>query len=866
MTASSQRPFVVLKFGGTSVASRERWETIASILEERIESGYRPYAVCSAVSGVSDRLEAMLETTRRDGSPPSLEALRARHLELADELEIEIGREVEGYVDDLERLLEGASLIGEVSPRLRARVMAAGELMSSRLGAAFLESRGFDVRWHDARRHLEAVDQAGANAQRDYLSATCSFEPDDSLQSTCTDSGADLHLTQGFIAGNADGDTVLLGRGGSDTSAACFAAKLEADRLEIWTDVPGMFTANPDDVPSAHLLTQLDYEEAQELATMGAEVLHPRCIDPVREERIPLHIRWMESPDVAGTRISDDVPNVGPQVKAISAKDDLTLVSMETLGMWQEVGFLADAFECFKRNGISIDLVATSETNVTVSLDPKANALDDETIRGLLEDLDPICDAQAIEPCAAVSLVGTRIRSILHELGPALEVFDEQSVHLVSQAASDLNFTFVVDEEQEERLVRKLHALLFDDRGDESFLGPTWRELNDDVSSPEARIPSAWWVDRREALLACADDRSPTYVYDLDRIDRAIDQVCALEGVERRFYAVKANPHPDILERVAEAGLGFECVSPGEVERVRATLPEIEPERILFTPNFAGREEYVFGFEHAGWVTVDNLHPLERWPEVFEGREILVRLDPGRGRGHHEFVRTAGARSKFGVSRDQIGDLKPLVDAAGATVVGLHAHLGSGITSPEAWTEAGLFLAEVAEDFPDVRILNLGGGLGVGERAGQSALDLEALGDKLASFDRTLDDVDVWLEPGRFLVADAGVLLAEVTQIKHKSDLHYVGLETGMNSLIRPALYGAYHEILNLSRLGAPPAIEADVVGPICESGDVLGRERPLPETEEGDILLIAQTGAYGRTMSSRYNLREPAGEVVLGD
>ncbi len=865
MTSSFDRSFVVLKFGGTSVASRERWERVASILERRLETGRLPFVVCSAVSGVSDRLDAILETIQRGGGyADTLESLRERHQTLAEQLDITFGESVERDFEKLERLLEGASLIGDVHPRLRARVMASGELIATRLGARFLRQRGLDVRWHDARIPLSTTDQRGDHPQRDYLSATCGFEPDPDWQASLLDDGADLHLTQGFIAGD-DGDTVLLGRGGSDTSAAYFASKLEAERLEIWTDVPGMFTANPEEVPSAHLLTELDYEEARELATMGAEVLHPQCIDPVHREQIPLHIRWMESPDSTGTRISGDAPNVGPQVKAISAKTDLTLVSMETLGMWQEVGFLSDAFECFKQNGLSIDLVTTSETNVTVSLDPKANPLDDETLHQLLDDLNAICDAEVIQPCAAVSLVGQRIRSILHELGPALEVFDEQHVHLVSQAASDLNFTFVVDEEQEQRLVRKLHTLLFDDRGSESFLGPTWHELND-TSSPERRIPSTWWVERRDELLDLADRRSPLYVYDLGRVERALDEIKRLEGVERRFYALKANPHPDILRTVADAGLGFECVSPGEVERVRSTLPELDPSRILFTPNFAEREEYAFGFEKAGWVTVDNLHPLEHWPEVFEGEEILVRLDPGRGRGHHEFVRTAGARSKFGIAQAQIDELRRFVDEAGATVVGLHAHLGSGITSPDAWTEAGMFLADVAERFPDVRILNLGGGLGVGEHAGQTSLDTDALSDQLAAFDRARPSVETWLEPGRFAVADAGILLAEVTQLKRKGDIHYVGLETGMNSLIRPALYGAYHDILNLTRLGDPIEIEADVVGPICESGDVLGRERPMPEPREGDVLLVAQTGAYGRAMGSRYNLREPADEAVIDD
>jgi diaminopimelate decarboxylase/aspartate kinase len=297
---------------------------------------------------------------------------------------------------------------------------------------------------------------------------------------------------------------------------------------------------------------------------------------------------------------------------------------------------------------------------------------------------------------------------------------------------------------------------------------------------------------------------------------------------------------------------------------VRALFPDLDGARLLFTPNFAPREEYCRGFELGARVTIDNLHPLREWPEVFRDREVFLRLDPGRGRGHHAHVRTAGAQSKFGLAPEQIDDLLPLLAACGARVVGLHAHAGSGIRMPEAWSEAALFLADAAERFPDVRVLDLGGGLGVPERPGQSPLDLAALNELLRRFKDANPRFELWLEPGRFLVARAGVLLARVTQVKRKGEVTYVGLETGMNSLIRPPLYGAYHPIVNLSRLDEPPAWIAHVVGPICETGDILGRSRRLPPTAEGDVLLIANAGAYGRVMSSRYNLREPAGEVLL--
>jgi diaminopimelate decarboxylase/aspartate kinase len=158
----------------------------------------------------------------------------------------------------------------------------------------------------------------------------------------------------------------------------------------------------------------------------------------------------------------------------------------------------------------------------------------------------------------------------------------------------------------------------------------------------------------------------------------------------------------------------------------------------------------------------------------------------------------------------------------------------------------------------------LGGGLGIPERPGQVDLDIVALGAGLETLKTANPKYEFWLEPGRYVVAQAGVLLATVTQTKGKGDVQYVGINTGMNSLIRPALYGAYHEIVNLSRLDEPATQLVNVVGPICETGDRLGSERLLPQSEEGDVLLIANTGAYGYVMSSRYNLREPAEEVLI--
>jgi diaminopimelate decarboxylase/aspartate kinase len=261
---------------------------------------------------------------------------------------------------------------------------------------------------------------------------------------------------------------------------------------------------------------------------------------------------------------------------------------------------------------------------------------------------------------------------------------------------------------------------------------------------------------------------------------------------------------------------------------------------------------------------VDNSYMLANWPQLFAGQDIFARLDTGVGRGHHDHVRTAGTRSKFGVQLSEVRMLAGLAQAAGARIVGLQAHVGSGIFDVTSWEHTARVLAQAARGLEDLRVIDVGGGLGVPEQPDQPPLDLGKLDTLLLAVRAEHPQLELWLEPGRFFVSAAGVLLARVTQLKSKGGVRFVGVATGMNSLIRPALYGAYHEIANLTRAEEAATELVSIVGPICESADVLGHDRLLPLTREGDVLVITNAGAYGHAMSSRYNLREPATELFI--
>ncbi len=862
-------PWIVLKYGGTSVSSAGCWDRIADRVGE-LRGDRRVWIVASAVSQVTNRLQRAVAEALAAETPASLAWIAERHRTLADELALDAPDRVpvEALLSELERLLEGGRLTREAPPRLRARILAFGALAATRLGVAALRRRGVAARWIDARDLLRSAPRRREAESDRYLEAEVPPRREPEPAETAA-AGADVVLTQGFVARTPRGDTCLLGRGGSDTSGALFAALLGAAGLEIWTDVPGMFTADPREIPTARLIRRIGFREAQELAAMGAKVLHPRCLPPVAAFGIPLTIRDTHDPASEGTRI-DAGNGDEPTVMAVVCRDGATLLTLSTLEMWGTPGFLARSFAPFEEHGMSVDLVATSQSAVSVTLDHVPGGIDGDPFAALLEGLRELGEVRVVHPCSVVSIVGRRIRTVLHELGPAMAVFREHRVHMVSQSSEDLNLSFVVGEPDARPLMRELHARLFPAHGvggDDPRFGDTWEAIEARSRGAAPRADGApgrsWWRVRRERLLEIAADGRARYVYDLATVRlRAHDLRRRVRSVAAWYYAVKANGHRAVLASLAEAGFGFECVSIDEVRRVREVAGG--GAALLFTPNFCPVGEYAAALGLGAEITIDGPDVLRQAPETFRGVEVALRIDPGSGLGHHRAVRTAGARAKFGHPIAEVAEVAEVAGAVGAAIVGLHAHVGSGILDPAAWARVADDLAGVRERFPRLRWIDAGGGLGVPERPGQDPIDLEALDAALALVARTLDGVALRMEPGRYLVSEAGVLLAPVTQVRRKGALRFVGVATGMNSLIRPALYGAWHAIHNLTRIDDPASGAWQVVGPICESGDVLGRDRSLPETRPGDVLLIETCGAYGAVMASSYNLRAPAEEIAL--
>ncbi len=612
---------------------------------------------------------------------------------------------------------------------------------------------------------------------------------------------------------------------------------------------PRFFTAPRHLVPGSQALESVPHEVAQELIGFFSNFLDPGFIQSLGQRQIPIRLMGFNGQ----TRIEPAQGSQTPAVCSIVAKTRIRLLSISSPLMWRQPGYLAKVFGACADLGVSVDQVSASESEVTLTLDSSESASQNENLEELTRRLAEWGRVLLEEPCAAVTLVGQRIRSILTQLSPVLGRFEEERVFLISQSASDNNLTFVLEQAKSERLLRDLHALMF----------PAPVEIPKPTETVPEEEQDRWWVQKREALLKMSrHQKTPFFLLHQPTVERQLDLLQTTSGCDRFLFAVKANNHPDLLRIVRSRGVRFECVSPGEIDHLFALFPDMTGEEILYTPNFAGPEDFRRGFDRGTYVTLDNHSPLEDYPELFSRKSLVLRLDPGKGEGHHKHVKTAGRAAKFGIDLELLPQTRDRLLQLECRVIGLHCHAGSGIRSVAPWLRNARVLADQLPYFPDVRFLDLGGGFGIPERPGESALELGELAEGLKPLREKYPKLEFWLEPGRFIVAQAGVLLTRVTQTKRKGDHQFVGVDAGMNSLIRPALYGAYHPMVNLSRYREPRTVLADVVGPICESGDVLGSQRWLPESRPGDLVLIGNTGAYGRVMSSYYNMREPAPEL----
>ncbi len=339
-------------------------------------------------------------------------------------------------------------------------------------------------------------------------------------------------------------------------------------------------------------------------------------------------------------------------------------------------------------------------------------------------------------------------------------------------------------------------------------------------------------------------------------------------------YALKANCNPGILEVMREEGLSIDAVSPFEVRLCLAL--GFAAERIIFTGNNTSEEELRYCLEQGVACNVGSLAELEVYGRLNPGGEVALRINPDVGAGHHSHVITGGPHSKFGIYHTETKAIRALLEKHGLRLTGIHSHIGTGILQTAEMLEAMEIILATAERFPGLEFIDFGGGFGIPYRQDRQGLPLPELGRAMterfekfrAGQGRTLR---MKLEPGRYLVAESGTLLARVTNVQATPAHTFVGTDTGFNHLLRPVLYGAYHEVVNASAVeGERQAVV--VAGNICESGDVFTQgaegieDRPLSKPEVGHLLALRDAGAYGFALSSNYNMRARPAEIMVSD
>jgi aspartate kinase len=470
MTSTPHPEIVVMKFGGTSVEDATAISRTAGIVEGRLRKGLRPVIIVSAMAKVTDQLLACAAAALagRGASEAAIEIvsrLRARHLQVAKDLlgsskaegerlaalELDIQRAFDG----LEELVRGISVVGELTARTSDLIVSFGERLSSVIVTAAFAERGLNSAHVDARDVILTDDHYGKAA------------PDElKIEQALTErvlplvAAGKVPVLGGFIGSyrtseSEPGITTTLGRGGSDFSAALVGGGLHAGAIEIWTDVDGIMTTDPRICPDALRVRIISFEEAAELAYFGAKVLHPATILPAVQKNIPVLVLNSRNPTNEGTRITATAPPCASPFKSIAAKKKLTIIDIVASRMLLAHGFLKMVFDIFDKHKCAIDMVSTSEVSISVTVDSR------EALPAICEDLSRIADVKYESDKALICLVGEDIRG---QSGIAAQVFSAVShvnLRMISQGASEINMSFMINEEDVEEAIRSLHKKFF---------------------------------------------------------------------------------------------------------------------------------------------------------------------------------------------------------------------------------------------------------------------------------------------------------------------------------------------------------------------------------------------------------------------
>jgi aspartate kinase len=445
---------IVAKFGGTSVADFEAMNRSADVV---LQDASTRLVVLSASAGITNLLVALAEGQQAPQRAVLLDDIRRIQYAIVDRLQRPevIRDEIDRMIDNISMLSEAASLA--TSNALTDELVSHGELMSSLLFVEILRERQVNAEWFDVRKVMRTEDHFGRavpDVQVLAEQATAQLQP--RIEQA-------LVITQGFIGSESEGRTTTLGRGGSDYTAALLGEALNAARVDIWTDVPGIYTTDPRVVPTAKRIDEITFEEAAEMATFGAKVLHPATLLPAVRRGIPVFVGSSKDPAAGGTRVCNETRNP-PLFRALALRRKQTLLTLHSLNMLHTFGFLAELFNILARHNVSVDLITTSEVSVALTLDTTGSTSTSASLltQALLTELSSLCRVEVEEDLALVAIIGNQLSKACGVGKEVFGVLDPFNLRMICYGASSYNLCFLVPGNDAESVVRTLHRNLFE--------------------------------------------------------------------------------------------------------------------------------------------------------------------------------------------------------------------------------------------------------------------------------------------------------------------------------------------------------------------------------------------------------------------
>lgn len=450
---------IIMKFGGTSVADATAMLRTISIVESKLHQ--KPVMVVSACAKVTDALYNVInlaEACKQEEASDAIAALKARHMGIVDDINATLpevnerkDRDVRGKINRIFTTLEEHLNEGNMSECDKAMIISSGEYLSSTIIAYAMNMRGTKTNWVDARRMVITDD--------DYLKANPRMEIlEEYAPRVVKEAYAKVStiITQGFIGATEDGKPTLLGRGGSDYTASLIGMAIDADRIEIWTDVDGVRTADPRIVSNTKGLNKLSYEEATEMARFGAKVLHPLTLEPAQKKNIPVYVLNSMNPQNEGTAVLSRAC-VFDGIKTLSYKENIRVINIYSMKMINTVGFMEKVFKTFAKHNVSVDLLSSSEASITVTVDANQNV--DGAVRGLSTFADVTVDRDK----AQISIIGKNIIGVRGLLATVFNAVIDSKIYMISQDTTYLNLSIVVDRPEMADVLKKLHRKIFED-------------------------------------------------------------------------------------------------------------------------------------------------------------------------------------------------------------------------------------------------------------------------------------------------------------------------------------------------------------------------------------------------------------------